>query len=170
MALRDRLLAAGATGAILLASTLLGPLESGPAGPQLVPYRDIGGVPTWCFGETRGTPKKRYTDAECTSLLRQSVERHWSGIKAYVPESAPESVKASMISVAYNVGVRGWIHPLFTVPLAVHDWQGACNAITADWKGKHGIAKGFKATVNGKPVRGLENRRKKEYSLCVQDL
>ncbi len=170
MHLKNKLLAAGATGFIALAGAFLGPVESGPKGPQLEPYRDIGGVPTWCYGETAGKPKASYTDAECTVLLRKSVEKHWAGIKPYVPEKAPASVKAGMISVAYNVGVTGWIHPLFTVPLARGDWQAACAAITAPWNGKHGIAQGFKATVQGMPVRGLENRRKKEYALCMQDL
>lgn len=169
MNLKNKLLATGAAGFIALAGSFIGPLEV-VKGPDLVPYADIGGVPTWCYGETAGTPKPRYTDAECTVLLRKSVEKHWQGIKAYVPESAPQSVKAAMVSVAYNVGVTGWIHPLFTERLRRHDWQGACQAITAPWKGKHGIAQGFKATVQGKPVRGLENRRKKEYALCVQDL
>ena len=167
--LRNKLIASGTVGFLALAGSFIGPAESGPA-PQLVVYRDIGGVPTACYGETSGITKTRYTDAECTAMLAKSVRKHWDGIKPYVPEKAPDSVKAAMVSVAYNVGVRGWIHPLFTVPLADGDWEGACRAITAPWKGKHGIAKGFKATVQGKPVRGLENRRQKEYELCVKDL
>jgi lysozyme len=170
MHLRNKLLAGGAAGFIALAGAFLGPIESGPQGPQLVPYADIGGVPTWCYGETAGTPKQRYTDAECTVLLRKSLDKHWAGIAKYVPEKAPESLKAAMLSVAYNVGVTGWVHPVFIKPLARGDWEAACAAITAPWKGRHGVAKGFKATVQGKPVRGLENRRQKEYELCRQSL
>lgn len=168
--LRQTLLALGASAVIAGGGAFLGPIESGPKGPQLTPYKDIGGVPTWCYGETLGTPKARYTVQECNLELIRSVQRHWAGIERYVPQNAPLSVQEAMLSVAYNVGVNGWVHPLFTRPLARGDWQAACAAITAPWQGKHGIAKGFKATVKGKPVRGLENRRAKEYALCVRDL
>lgn len=168
--LRQTLLALGASAVIAGGGAFLGPIESGPKGPQLTPYKDIGGVPTWCYGETAGRPKAAYTSAECNLMLIKSLEKHWAGIKMHIPERAPLSLKEAMLSVAYNVGVNGWVHPLFTKPLAAGDWQAACAAITAPWKGKHGIAKGFKATVQGKPVRGLENRRAKEYALCVRDL
>lgn len=168
--LRQRLTLLGASAVIAGSGAFLGPLESGPKGPQLVPYADIGGVSTWCYGETLGTPKARYTVQECDSILLKSVQRHWAGIEFYVPWDAPLSVKEAMLSVAYNVGVKGWMHPVFTKPLARKDWQAACAAITAPWQGKLGVAKGFKATVKGKPSKGLENRRAKEYVLCVRDL
>lgn len=169
MSLRSRLIHLGGTGFIVGAATFLAPIESGK-GPQLTPYRDIGGVPTWCYGETVGTPKARYTLAECDALLLRSVEKTWAGIALYVPASAPDSVKEAMLSVAYNVGVAGWRHPAFLRPLAREDWSGVCSAITAPWEGRHGLAKGFKATVKGYPVRGLENRRKAEEALCRRDL
>lgn len=168
--LRQRLTLLGASAVIAASGAFLGPLESGPKGPDLVPYLDIGGVPTWCYGETLGTPLARYTPQQCDLVLIKSVQRHWVGIQVYVPQRAPLSVQAAMLSVAYNTGVSGWVHPLFTKPLAAGDWRGACNAITAPWKGKLGVAKGFKATVQGRPIKGLENRRAKEYALCVQDL
>lgn len=170
MSLKQRLAYLGATGAILLAGTFLGPVESGPKGPQLTPYADIGGVPTWCYGETVGRAKARYSVAECDALLLTSVRKTWAGIERHIPTNAPDSVKAAMLSVAYNTGVSGWVHPAFLRPLAREDWSGVCSAITAPWQGKHGLAKGFKATVKGKPVRGLENRRKAEEALCRQDL
>lgn len=170
MSLRQRLMYLGASGLILGASTFLAPLEVLPSGPNLTPYDDIGGVSTWCYGETGGRPKTQYTLAECDAMLLVSVQKHWDGIKDAVPYDAPQSVKEAMTSVAYNVGVAGWRHPVFTRPLAGGDWKGACAAITAPWQGKRGVAKGFKATVKGKPARGLENRRAKEYKLCMRDL
>jgi lysozyme len=163
--LQNRLLNLGATGAILLASCFLGPAEE----LRLVTYPDIGGVPTWCYGQTVGTPKARYTVKECDKDLLVSVGKYVDGLKPYTA-GAPASVVAAMASVQYNTQAPGKPHSLFLAPLARKDWRGACAAITAPWKGKHGIAKGFKATVGGKPVRGLENRRAKEYALCVSDL
>jgi len=183
VSLKQRLIHLGATGAILTAAAFLGPVESGKR-PQLEPYADIGGVPTWCYGETVGTPKARYTLAECDEMLLHGVARYWTGIAPYVPLEAPDSVKAAMVSVAYNVGVGGWAWELayrangstyrvpsrFRTALARHDWKATCDAITAPWAVKQGVAKGFKATVKGKPVRGLENRRAAEKALCYQDL
>jgi hypothetical protein len=91
MSLRSRLIGLGALGFLATAGAILGPMESGPKGPQLVPYDDIGGVPTWCYGETAGAPKARYTVPECDQLLLQSVRKHWDGIKHTVPENAPQS-------------------------------------------------------------------------------
>lgn len=177
MQLRTRLIALGAAGFLATAGAFLGPAESGPKGPQLVPYSDIGGVKTWCYGETAGTPKALYTVAECDQELILSMQRHWRGIEHAVPVEAPASVKAAMLSVAYNVGVRGFLSEgvpsrpsRFLKPLADRNWEAACAAITAPWQGKHGVALGFKATVQGRPVRGLENRRKAEAALCRQDL
>lgn len=166
MSLRDRLIGLGGGGVVLTTALFLGPVEA----PVLHPYDDIGGVKTWCYGETLGTPKARYTAQECEASLLAATQRHWDGIRDDVPSDAPESVKAGMLSVAYNVGIKGWRHQLFTRPLSVGDWRAACEAIRAPWKGKHGVAKGFKATVGGKPSKGLENRRAKEYALCVKDL
>jgi GH24 family phage-related lysozyme (muramidase) len=108
------------------------------------------------------------------------MQKHWVGIEHAVPENVPQSVKAGMLSVAYNVGVSGFLWQLdargrrvpsrFIQPLATGDWEAACAAIGAPWRGKHGIALGYKATVKGKPVRGLENRRKAEERMCRQDL
>lgn len=178
--LYQRLGLLGFTGFLLLSSAFIGNKESPNGNPPLVPYDDIGGVTTWCHGETAGTPKARYTVEECDRLLVQSVAKHWDGIKQYVPPEAPASVKAGMVSVAYNVGVSGWawerdakgrrVPSRFRVALAAGDWEGACRAITAPWRGKHGVARGYKATVNGRPARGLENRRVQEEAVCLRDL
>lgn len=175
--LRQRLTALGVTGVILGAAAFLGPVESGRNGPQLEPYRDIGGVPTWCYGETLGVPKPSYSLAECDAALAAGVARHWAGIAPYVPEEAPMSLKIGMLSVAYNTGVAGWMWEgkprrpsRFRVALAQGDWRGACAAITAPWRGKAGVAKGYKATVQGRPSKGLENRRAQEEALCLRDI
>jgi lysozyme len=165
MSLRNRLVNLGASGAILLASAFLGPTEE----LRTVPYDDIGGVKTWCYGQTVGIPKARFTVAECDADLLRSVSLYVEGLKPYTA-GAPASVVAAMASVQFNTQAPGKPHKLFLDRLAVRDWRGACAAIVAPWQGKYGTAKGFKATVQGKPSRGLENRRAKEFALCVQDL
>lgn len=164
--LRERLILLGATGAILSSAAFIGPTEE----LRTTPYRDIGGVNTWCYGQTVGHAKARYTVQECDADLARTVAMYHKGVMLHMPQEAPESVQAAFTSLAYNVGPRGWLDPRFLVPLREHRWEDACAAISAPWKGKHGVAKGFKATVAGKPVRGLENRRAQEAELCRQDL
>lgn len=173
MQLRQRLAAAalalGMTGggaALLTSAEFIGKHE----GEVRTVYTDIGGVSTWCFGQTVGKPKAQYTAEECAQDLLKTTATYHKGIMQFVPQEAPQSVQAALTSVAYNVGVAGTRHPVFTGPLARHDWQATCAAIVAPWPGKHGVALGFKATVRGKPVRGLERRRWQEYQLCLEDL
>lgn len=178
--MRQALITAGLSGALVTAGVFIAPIETGPGGPQLQPYADLGGVQTYCYGETARPVKERYTKEECIARFAQSLQEHWEGIEPFIPENAPESVKAAMLSVAYNVGVSGWKYELgedgkrrpsrLRVALAQGDWNRACAAITAPWQGKHGVAQGYKATVRGAPVRGLENRRKAEEALCRADL
>ncbi len=163
------------SGVVYNAAEFIGPKEA----LRTVPYKDIGGVTTWCYGQTVGTPKARYTAQECAEDLLRTVQGYWAGIERYVPQEAPQSVKAAMVSVAYNVGISGWaweyvdgrkVPSRFRVALVAHDWEATCHAIQAPWQGKHGVAQGYKATVRGRPVRGLENRRWAEYRLCMGDV
>lgn len=178
MRLPDRLKALGAAGALLCAALLLVPLESGTE-PQLTPYYDVGGVRTWCYGETAGVPKAVYTTQECDKLLLQSVQRHWDGIKHVIPEDAPMGVHVAAISVTYNVGIRGFLYEQrngVTVPsrlvqhLRARDWEGFCTAVGAPFEARHGVAQGYKATVQGRPHRGLANRRAQEVQACRRGL
>lgn len=179
MSLRSRLIQLGAAGALLGAAVMLAPLESGRA-PQLTPYADVGGVKTWCYGETAGVPKAVYTLQECDQLLLQSVHKHWVGIRHELPQDAPQSVQEAGISVAYNVGVSGFLWELnehrqrvpsrLVLRLRARDWAGFCAAIEAPFRGTRGVAQGYKATVQGRPVRGLENRRREEARVCRRDL
>lgn len=164
--LRERLILLGGTGAILSSALLIGPAE----GLRQVPYADIGGVKTWCYGQTVGHAKARYTVQECDAELLRTVAMYHKGVMLTVPADAPASVQAAFTSLAYNVGLSGWKHPRFTQPLAARDWEAACRAIEAPWQGRYGVAKGYKATVNGRPVKGLENRRAQEAAVCRQDL
>lgn len=177
--LRERLISLGATAMLASAGMAIATAEAPGGRPNLTPYDDIGGVRTWCYGETAGSPKAVYTVSECDQQLLKSVQAHWDGIKPFIPAEAPSSVKESMLMLAYNTGVAGWkwegsgstLRPSrLRVALAKHDWEGTCRAITAPWQGKYGVAKGYKATARGKPVRGLENRRAKEAEICRRDL
>lgn len=166
MSLKQRLIAAGLSATLAVGAAFVAEKE----GVSLVPYRDGGGVKTWCYGQTVGIPKPRYTPQECDAdLIRMYTEYH-KAIEPYVPPDAPASVHWAFTSLAVNTGKSGWKSDRFLIPLKRRDWLAACNAIEAPWKGKHGVAKGYKATIQGRPSKGLENRRHDEAAICRSGL
>ncbi|MBD9390115.1 lysozyme [Agrobacterium sp. AGB01] len=145
-------------------------------GIHLVAYLDIVGVPTICYGETKGVfLGMRKTLAECEAMLLKRVIEDY-----YLPLvdrglnflKAPDSVQASMISGAYNFGVgsnsprRG---QLGSTAMFIHipkgEYREACEAQTA-WN-----------KAGGRVVNGLVKRREMgdaqrlgEAELCVSGL
>ncbi|PZU22195.1 MAG: glycoside hydrolase [Shinella sp.] len=137
-------------------------------GISLKPYVDMVGVRTWCWGETKGTPKASYTRDECDAMLIVRVNRDYYGqIIQCAPKlpSAPISVQASMISGSYNFGVRAWCNSTAARMIRAENWRGACEAQTAFNK------------AGGQVVNGLVRRREMgdaqrlgEAELCVSGL
>lgn len=166
MELVRRLMALGLASSLAAGAAYIATKE----GVSYVPYLDGGGVKTWCYGQTVGTAKARYTVQECDKDLVSMYLEYHKAIELYVPKSAPASVHAAFTSLAINAGKTGWKHVRFTEPLARGDWLAACNAIEAPWKGKHGVSRGYKATINGTPSRGLENRRRDDAAYCRSGL
>lgn len=67
MAVNKKAVTGGVAAAAL---TLAVPLIAKWEGKRNDPYRDIVGVKTVCYGETR-VPMRPYSDAECTAMLRK---------------------------------------------------------------------------------------------------
>lgn len=138
-------------------------------GIHLTAYRDIVGIPTICWGETKGVKMgMKKTRAECDAMLEKTVINDY-----YLPlvdrvknfTSAPDSVQASMISGAYNFGVGGQLKSTQIRRITERAWRAACEAQTA-WN-----------KANKKVVRGLVNRREMgdaqrtgEAELCVSGI
>jgi lysozyme len=153
---KAKIAAGGGIGAaITLAIALLAPWE----GKSNDPYRDIVGVWTVCFGETR-VPMRRYSDAECIAMKRRAVEHDFApAVFRCVPElrDRPNQAAAS-ISLAYNIGTSGFCKSTAARRFNAGDWRGGCEAI------------GRFNRAGGKIVRGLVNRRAAEVRLCLSGL
>ena len=166
-AFRERLAIAGLSGVTALSAGFLYTVE----GEVNHAYPDLGGVQTVCMGSTVFNPKQGYyTKEECLDLLVRDTELHMSTVLSVAPPDAPESVVAAMTSVSYNVGQRGFLVSPMRPLLEQGRYREACDAITAPHRTSKGVAMGYRATVNLKPVRGLENRRAKERELCLAGL
>ncbi len=130
-------------------------------GLRLNAYLDIVGVPTICYGSTRGIKLgMRKTKSQCDALLRAEVEEYRLGWLRYVNDKAyafylPAERDAAYTSLAYNVGIRGAGRSTATRRLNSGNIRGGCAAI------------GWWNRAGGRVVRGLVNRRSQETKLCL---
>ena len=143
---------------LAIATNFIGPWE----GKRNDPYRDIVGIQTVCYGETR-VKMRSYTDAECTEMLKEAVgDFQWEVVKC-VPSLRDKPYQlAAATSLAYNIGSARFCNSTAAKKFRAGDYKGGCQAFYS-WD---------KVTVNGKliPVKGLANRRKEEVKLCLQGL
>ncbi|WP_428516258.1 lysozyme [Roseovarius sp.] len=154
--------AKGTTEAATLAVAV--PLIAKWEGLRTTAYRDIVGVWTVCYGETKGVrPGDTYTEAECRAMLAREVAEYRAGLHRYFTEATKQSRltperDAAYTSLAYNVGTRGAGKSTAVRRLNSGDIRGGCHAI--GWWNKAG----------GRVVRGLVNRRQDEIALCLRGL
>ncbi len=160
MALRKKIIG-GSVAALVVAGAVAGLQPS--EGLSLTPYFDIVGVKTWCYGETQGTPKAKYTKAECLELLNTRVGKDYyqplvKGIPGF--EKLPVETQQATVELAYNIGtgatIKGSVGRLFTQGRIIE----GCKAFMLY----------NKARVKGvlQPVRGLTLRRERETALCLK--
>lgn len=150
---RTRLI--GAAGALAVA--LVGSWE----GLRLTAYRDVVGIPTVCYGETRGVRLgDRYRKADCDRMLLSSLKRHEAGMRRCLkrPDAIPAKSYVAFVSLTYNIGVGAFCRSTARRRLNRGDVRGACEAAT--WFNRAG----------GRRLRGLVNRRKAEHRLCLEGL
>ncbi len=139
-------------------AAILTPLVAAWEGKSNDPYRDIVGVMTVCYGETR-TAMRRYTNAECTDMLDEAL----AGFAAPVLTRNPElrghpNQLAAAISLSYNIGGQAYARSTVAKRFSAGDWGAACNGFLA-W-----------TYAGGKQVKGLLNRRRDERLICLRGL
>lgn len=130
-------------------------------GLRTVAYRDVVGIPTVCFGETRGVKMgDRYTVEECKAMLGDALVEFEQGIRKCLanPDMIPAKPYVSFLSLSYNIGQRAFCNSTVARKANAGDIKGACNAIPA-WN-----------KAGGRVVKGLVNRRAEERELCLEGL
>jgi lysozyme len=129
-------------------------------GLRTVAYRDPVGIPTVCFGETRGVKMgDRYTAAECKEMLGNRLQEFESGIRKCLrnPDAVPDGAYVASISLAYNIGVGAFCNSSVRKRLDAGWVPGACDAFR-----RFVYAKGIK-------LPGLVNRREAERKICLKE-
>lgn len=149
---------AGGTGLALLATTMSTDIIAKWEGRRLDPYRDVVGIWTVCYGETR-VPMRRYTPKECKALLTKGVTEFQKGVLKCTPglEGRPYQLAAAT-SLSYNIGVSAYCKSTAARRFNAGDWKGGCEAFRM-WR-----------FAGGRELRGLINRRADEVKLCLTGL
>jgi lysozyme len=144
---------AGASAVLIIA------FVGGWEGLRTSAYKDVVGVSTICYGETKGVNMgDTATKAECDAMLDVSLKEHEAGMRSCLkaPEKIPIKTYLAMVSLSYNTGTGAFCKSTARRRLNAGNWAGACQAAT--WFNRAG----------GRKVQGLVNRRQDEYKLCMQ--
>lgn len=148
-----RLLAIGASSVIAVAGGyLVGPWE----GKSNTAYKDIVGVYTICYGETKGVKRGDFrTDKQCDEGLAKELEKYNKEMKSYVQVPLTEYEEIAYTSLVWNIGVTNFKNSTLLKRLNAGQKYEACTQILRwDYAG-------------GKKVAGLTNRRQDEFKTCV---
>ena len=147
--------------ALALATAIAVPME----GVRQYAYRDPVGIPTICFGSTKGVKMGDHkTLAECTALLTQEMLDVIQTVDTCRP-GLPVPVLAAFADAAYNIGPKIACDSNKSTAarmLAAGDYLGAC----------HQLMRWNRATVMGVSVvlPGLTKRRTLDRDLCLEGL
>lgn len=145
-------------GVIVAGAGLLGLLKDWE-GTEYEVYLDGGGVPTVCMGITGSdlVPGKRYTQQECDDLLARAATQHAEGfLRCAGGVRLSQQEADAYFSWTYNVGVSAACASTLVKKLKAGEREGACKELLRWTKD------------NGVEVRGLVNRRRDEYALCMK--
>jgi len=157
MSIRNKLVM-GVTAAVIATTT---PFIAKWEGLETTAYRDIVGVPTVCYGETRGVRMgDTYTKEECLSMLNRAVGEYYKNLQPYMTnKNIPVGVQASLLELAYNVGVESVGNSTMMKLANAGKYKEACQQLDRWIK------------ADGKTVQGLKNRRaESKIALCLKGL
>lgn len=151
--LTKKLLALGTSGIIAVAGGyLISPWE----GMENYAYKDIVGVATICFGETKGVKVGDYrTDEECEESLAKELTAYNKAMKKHVKVPLRPYEEVAYTSFVWNLGETNFRNSTLLKKLNAGDRAGACNELLK-WNRAGGVE-----------VRGLTNRRLAEHKVCV---
>jgi lysozyme len=124
-------------------------------------YRDIIGVPTVCYGETRGVKMSdSFSKEECDAMLIQGLRDFEGEVTRCAPAlvHTPPSMFVAHVSLAYNIGSHAYCGSTLARKFNAGDWAGACGQFVR-WN-----------RAGGRVIRGLTRRREAEAELCRRDL
>lgn len=143
----------GVAGASVLAAIVafVAPWE----GVRTKAYLDIAGVPTICYGHTKGVRMgDTATLEQCDAWLAEEVEEFSRGVRQCVTREITHNQEVSFVAISYNIGIHAFCNSTAVKRFNSGDDDGACDALQM-WN-----------RAGGGVVKGLVNRRAAESALC----
>lgn len=144
---------------LTVAGSLAVGLVGGWEGLKTKAYRDVVGIPTVCFGETRGVKMgDQYTVEECKIMLGDALAEFETGMRRCLtnPDKIPDKPYVAFLSLSYNIGTGAFCKSTLVRKANAGDLKGACDAILS-WN-----------RAGGRVIQGLVNRRQDERKLCLE--
>lgn len=124
-------------------------------------YADPIGIPTVCFGSTKGLTREMvgrvtYTREQCNDLLRKEIVEHEAGMRACLrnPDRLTDGQYVAFLSLTFNIGVGAFCRSTAARMLNEGNTAGACAQISR-WDKAAGIR-----------LPGLVKRRAEERRIC----
>ncbi len=130
-------------------------------GLRTMAYRDAVGIPTVCYGETRGVKiGDRYRVEECKVMLGDGIVDFEKSIRKCLtyPDQIPDKTYVAFLSLAYNIGQAGFCRSSVAHYANQKQLTRACHRIKAFNK------------ADGRILRGLVRRRAEEHKLCLEGI
>lgn len=150
--LKNKLLALGATSVIASAGALVAIFE----GKENVAYKDIVGVWTICYGETKNVKAGQYkTDDQCNASLAKELTKYNKEMLSVVKVELTPQEEIAYTSFVWNLGISNFSNSTLLKKLNAGYHDQACNELVK-WN-----------RAGGKVVQGLVNRRESERRICL---
>lgn len=131
MSLRTKVIAA-LTGATMLGGAITGVVQHNE-GLRLTAYKDSAGVPTICYGETKGVKMGQIaTLSDCQKQLIESAGEHAKALDG-LPMQLSDVALVGSIDFIYNVGVAGFNGSTVKRHLKSLNYAAAGKAVL-DWR------------------------------------
>lgn len=119
-------------------------------------YKDVVGVPTLGFGETKNVKMGDTTTPERALVrLLTSAEEHADRIRKCIKVPLYQHEFDAYVSFGVNIGTNAFCKSTLVKKLNKGDYAGACAELKR-WN-----------KADGKVFPGLVNRRQKEYEMCM---
>jgi lysozyme len=151
MEFHHKLALAVGTGAFALAALVVTRFE----GYQPVAYLDPPGIPTICYGHTKGVEQgQTLTPAECNALLKGDLGQAFAAVDRYVTVPLSETRRAALASFVYNVGEAQFARSTLLRRLNAGEGARVCAELSR-W-----------VISQGQVLPGLVKRRAIERQLC----
>lgn len=177
--LTKRLSALGASAIVAIAGgAVVAPWE----GKENAAYKDMVGVVTVCYGQTKGVKMGDvFTDEECEKDLASELTKYHAGMKKHVKVDLSPQEEIAYTSFVWNLGETNFKNSSLLQKLNAGDREGACKGLMAwnkvtvpDLKTAQTYRNRGESCTRKKDgkysctVKGLTNRRSHEMNVCLK--